>query len=178
MSTITIMLTRRRWNPISWLIRYGMPRSRFALALSSHAIVFDGDICYEATMLHGVREVPRQVAMAGQHAVYEKRFSVPNRAAGIAWARAQVCTYQPNPPKWLPKWLRSPLAVVLKLARNNYDFKGAFGIAFAPGRKWQEDDCWFCFEFAAGVLRAAGRDVFADLSHVGETALIAINPDY
>lgn len=150
MKTITILFTRRNWNPVSWLIRWAVPRSRFSLGLSSHAIVIDGDTCYEATMLHGVRAVPRHVALAGQVLVKETRYTVPDPAAGLEWLRGQV--------------------------GRPYDFAGAFGLAFGPGRSWAEDDCWFCYELAAATLRAAGRPVFANLSHVGETALMAINP--
>lgn len=151
METITIIFTRRRWNPMSWLIRWAMPRSRFAFALSSHAIVASPDgKCYEATMLHGVREVDRATALAGQHVVREIAYQVPDAAAGIRWAKGQVDT--------------------------RYDWRGALGLSFAPDRNWAQDDAWFCYEFAAGSLRAAGRQVFANLAHVGETALFAINP--
>ncbi|MGZ9027387.1 MAG: hypothetical protein ACXW2U_08955 [Telluria sp.] len=150
MSRLTVVFTRRRWNPVSWLIRWAMPRSRFSFALSSHAILVDGDDCYEATMLHGVRKVARAVALKNQIIVKETHYSVPDAAAGIQWAAGQVGT--------------------------PYDFRGAFGLAFAPGRDWAQEDCWFCYEFVAAVLRSAGRPVFANLSHVGETALMAINP--
>lgn len=152
MSTITIIFTLRRWNLISWLIRWVMPRSRFALALSSHAIVVGPDQCYEATMLYGVRPVDFVRALEGQTIVRTIRFQVPDVMAGIAWVEAQC--------------------------GKGYDWRGAFGLGLAPGRNWAEGDCWFCYELAAGVLQAAGRPVFANLSHVGETALMAINPDY
>ncbi|MBY0242661.1 MAG: hypothetical protein K2X55_25440 [Burkholderiaceae bacterium] len=151
MSTITIIFTRRHWNPVSWLIRWAMPRSRFALALSSHSIIAAPDgTCYEATMRHGVRVVDRATALSGQCVVREIAYKVPDVAAGIRWAQQQV--------------------------GKSYDWRGAFGLALAPGRNWADDGDWFCYEFSAGTLRAAGRDVFANLSHVGETALMAINP--
>lgn len=150
MGTITVLFTRRKWNPVSWLIRWAMPRSRFAFALSSHAIVVDGDDCYEATMTYGVRKVAREVALKNQIVVRETPYTVPDAAAGIAWAAKQ--------------------------AGKPYDFRGALGLALAPGRDWHEDDRWFCYEFAAAVLRHSKRPVFANLSHVGETALMAINP--
>ena len=150
MKTITVLFTRRRWSLVSWLIRWAMPRSRFALARSSHAIVVDGDTCYEATMLYGVREVPKHVALEGQIIVGTHHYQVPFPAAGLAWVRSQV--------------------------GRPYDFRGAFGLALAPGRDWAEDDCWFCYELAAAVLLHAGRREFVNLSHVGETALMAINP--
>jgi hypothetical protein len=176
MNTIRVIFTRRRWNPVSWLIRWAVPRSRFALALSSHCIVDAGDKCYEATMLHGVRDVPLPIAMKGQVLIKETRFSVRNRAAAIAFLEAQVCRYKPKLPRWLPKWLRVPLTIILVLINNNYDFKGAFGLALAPDRDWAEADLWYCYELVAAALQAGGRPVFANLTHVGETALMSINP--
>ncbi|NML62284.1 hypothetical protein HHL21_14600 [Massilia sp. RP-1-19] len=127
-------------------------------------------------MLHGVRKVPLAVAMAGQVLVKETHFYVPDPAAGVAFGESQLCTYEPKLPTWLPRWVRAPLAVALKIRNNNYDFKGAFGLSLAPGRDWAEAGFWFCYEFGAGWLRASGRNVFSNLSHVGETALMAINP--
>ena len=176
MGTVTFLYTRRRWNLISLSIRYAMPRSRFAMALSSHLIVRVGDTCYEAHLLHGVRKLPIAEAMAGQVLVKESHFFVPDPEAGIAFGEAQLCTYEPKLPAWLPKWIAAPVRIVLKMRYNNYDFKGAFGLSLAPGRDWAEDDFWFCYEYGAGWLRAAGRNVFVNLSHVGETALMAINP--
>jgi hypothetical protein len=151
MNTITIIFTRRRWNPMSWLIRWAMPRSRFAFALSSHAIVAapDGQ-CYEATMLHGVRAVDRATALAGQTVVLAVHYQVPDAAAGLAWVGDQV--------------------------GRAYDWRGAFGLSLSPDRDWAKDDSWFCYELAAGTLRAAGRPLFSNLSHIGEVALMAINP--
>jgi hypothetical protein len=152
LNTITIIFTRRRWNPVSWLIRWVMPRSRFALALSSHAIVVGPERCYEATMLHGVRPVEFFEALKGQLTVRAIHYKVPDPDAGIAWVEAQC--------------------------GKRYDWRGAFGLGLAPGRNWAEDDRWFCYELAAGALLAAGRPVFTNLSHVGEIALMAINPDF
>jgi hypothetical protein len=176
MDAVTILFTRRRRNPVSWLIRWAMPRSRFAFALSSHAIVCAYGRCFEATMLHGVREVDRATALAGQTLVRERAYQVPNGAAGLRWARTQLCTYQPSLPRWLPAWAQRVAATALHIANSNYDWRGALGLGLAPDRDWAEDGNWFCYEFAAAFLRACGRDVFADLAHVGETALLAINP--
>lgn len=150
MDHITVLFTRRRFNPISWLIRWAVPRSRFALALSSHCIVDGGGMVYEAHMLHGVREITREEAIKGLVLVKLTSYQVPDAAAGIAWAKDQV--------------------------GKGYDWRGAIGLGLTPYRDWSEDDKWFCYEFAAGVLRAAGRPVFENLTHVGETALMAINP--
>lgn len=150
MNTITVLFTRRKWNPVSWLIRWAVPRSRFALSLSSHCLIDDGDVMYEANMLHGVRGADRETALKGLTIVKETRYQVPDRAAGIAWAKAQV---------------GAP-----------YDWPGAMGLGLTPYRDWKQGDKWFCYEYVAGALSAAGRPVFENLTHVGETALMAINP--
>ena len=147
----TLVYTKRPWNLISWAIRWAMPRSRFALALSSHVIIDAPDgMCYEATMLHGVRKVERAAALAGAVVVREIQHEVPNPQAGMQWLQDQV--------------------------NKGYDWSGAFGLSLAPDRDWAEPDRWYCYELAAGFLRAAGRDVFANLSHIGETALLSLNP--
>ena len=148
--TLTLLFTRRKWNPVSWLIRWGVPRSRFALAMSSHCIVDAGDVLYEANKLHGVRAVDRATALEGQTIVARIDYTVPDTAAGIAWARSQI--------------------------GKPYDWPGALGLGLTPYRDWKQDDKFFCYEFGAAVLRAAGRNVFANLTHIGETALMAINP--
>ena len=151
MSSLHVIYTKRNWNPVSWAIRYAMPRSRFALSLSSHAIIAaPGGLCYEATMMHGVRAVDRVTALAGATIVHEAHYAVPDVDAALQWLHGQV--------------------------GKKYDWRGAFGLSLAPGRDWAEPDRWFCYELAAGAMRAGGRDVFANLSHVGETALLAINP--
>lgn len=75
-----------------------------------------------------------------------------------------------------PEVHRSPAAHCTHMGNNNYDFLGAFGLMLAPRRDWAGEESWFCYEFGAGWLRTAGRDVFANLSHVGEIALMSINP--
>lgn len=151
MNTITVLFTRRRWNAISWLIRWAVPRSRFALSLSSHCMVLAGDTVYEATMLHGVRRVPREVAMHGQHLVKMTQYQVPRPSAGLEWLDAQV--------------------------GKPYDWGGAFGLSLAPDRRWSDASAWYCYELAAAALHAAGRPAFADLNHIGETALMSIAPE-
>lgn len=63
MNKITIIFTTRKWNPVSWFIRWCLPRSRFANSLASHCLIVDGDYVIEANMLHGVRRVPSDVGM-------------------------------------------------------------------------------------------------------------------
>lgn len=150
MSAITVLFTTRRFNPISWLIRWAVPRSRFALSLSSHCIVADGMTAYEATMLHGVRRTDLATALKGSILIDKRVYGVPDAAAGLAFAEAQV--------------------------GKSYDWPGALGLGLTPGRDWKQDDKWFCYEFAAAVIHASGRPIFASLTNVGETALMAINP--
>lgn len=175
MNTVTVRFTRRRRNVISWLIRWTVPRSRFALALSSHCLVNAEGGWFEATMLYGVRPID-PAALSDQLTVKETRYWVPNAEAGHAFLLAQVCRYVPKPPRWIPKWAQRFYAGVAKAWKNNYDWGGALGLGLAPGRDWSCPDCWYCYELAAGTLSAAGRPVFSALSHVGETALMAINP--
>lgn len=176
MTSIVILFTRRQWNPVSWAIRWAMPRSRFAWALSSHAIIAVGDIYYEATMIHGVRKGTADIVLAGQQVVRSVVHAVPDVAAGVVWAEAQLCQFRPTAPAWLPKFLRPAYCMLQMVLHSNYDWKGAFGLGLAPDRNWADEADWFCYEFVAGFLRAAGRPLFANLSHVGETALLAINP--
>lgn len=128
-------------------------------------------------MWYGVREVDRSTAMKGLTVVKITDYQVPDAAAGIAWIKSQLCTYVPPPkPRWMPQAIWSPVEVVLRMLHSNYDWNGALGLGLTPYRDWTEDDLWFCFELIAGALRAAGRPVFANLTHVGETALMSINP--
>lgn len=151
MKKITLIFTKRNWNPVSWLIRFCIPRSRFAMSISSHCLIDDGDNLIEASMFHGVRRVPREVALKGLTVVGKIDYSVPDAEAGLAWARSQVGT--------------------------RYDFRGAFGLALSPYREWLEDDAWFCYELGGATLVAAGKNCFRSVGHISETILLAINPD-
>jgi hypothetical protein len=150
MQTITVLFTKRKWNPISWLIRWALPRSRFALAVSSHCLIVDGDYRIEANILYSVRRSKESVAMSGLTIVRQVDYNVPDAEAGLAWARDK--------------------------AGEKYDFVGAFGLALRPDRDWLEPGSWFCYELAAGALRAAGKDVFAMQGHVTESMLLMIKP--
>lgn len=150
MNQITIVFTKRKLNPGSWLIRWALPRSRFKWAISSHCMIEDGDFVIEANMLHGVRRVLRDEAMKGLTVVQTVSFSVPDADAGLRWARDQV--------------------------GQEYDFKGAFGLALAPDRNWIESGSWFCYELAAGAILQAGRDAFRLIGHVTESQLLLLKP--
>lgn len=150
MEKLTVIFTKRKWNPASWLIRWCMPRSRFHLSLSSHCLIEDGDYLIEATMLHGVRRTTRDVALKGQTVVATVDYKVPDAQAGLAFAREQV--------------------------GMSYDFKGAFGIAVAPDRDWTKEGWWFCYELAAAAIMAAGRPLFRSAGHITEGALLLVKP--
>lgn len=150
MSTITLIFTTRKWNPASWLIRWALPRSRFANALASHSMIIDGSYAIEANMLHGVRRVRLSDALDGSVEVERISYLVADADGGIEWARSQV--------------------------GKPYDWAGAFGLALAPDRSWQEDSDWDCFEFCAATLAKAGRELFTDHAHITGSMLMAIKP--
>lgn len=150
MAHITVIFTKRNWNPVSFLIRFCIPRSRFAMALASHCLIEDGDYCIEASMLHGTRRVLKSEALKGAEVVAVVKYEVPDAEAGLEFARNQV--------------------------GKPYDFKGAFGLALSPYRDWAEPDCWFCFELAAATLEKAGRDAFVNIGHINDSILLALKP--
>lgn len=152
MGQITVIFTKRDWNPGSYLIRWGLPKTRFQVAPASHCLIKDGDFYIEAAMIHGVRRTKADVALKGLTVVAEVTFDVPDAEAGLAWARTQV--------------------------GKPYDYKGAFGLALAPDRDWMEPDKWFCFELAAAVLAKAGKDYFREnAGHINGNLLLAIKPN-
>ena len=148
MQQAVILFTRRRWHPVSWLIRWALPVSRFKWARASHSMVLDGDHVIHATMLHGLVRQPLAEAMKSQVLVRRKDYEVPDLEAGLTWARQQAEDGRP------------------------YDFKGAFGVSLKPDRNWQHDDAWFCHEFCAAFLHACGRRMFDRFGHVTDTALL------
>lgn len=150
MGTIRVLFTRRKWNPISYIIRWILPRNRWCVAKSSHAMIVDGEYIIEATMLHGVRRVLRDVALKGQEVVATVDYNAPEAHLGITYAWMQLGA--------------------------KYDWKGVLGIGTDVDRNWQEDDAWYCYELVAYVLKMAGKDVFADTGHITEHVLLAIKP--
>lgn len=151
MSKATIVFTTRPWNPVSWLIRWALPASRFKWARASHSMILIDGYVIHATMMNGVVRQPFAEAMKHQKIVTMRDYSVPDLDAGIAWAMAQV--------------------------GKPYDFKGAFGVALDPDREWREDDSWFCHELSAGFLNACGKRIFDKYGHVTDTSLLLINPN-
>jgi hypothetical protein len=149
MNNVTIVFTKRSWNPVSWLIRWALPVSRFKWARASHSMILVDGTVYQATMLHGVVKQPWAEAIQGQDIVCMRPFVVPDKAAGVSWVEAQV--------------------------GKGYDWRGAFGVSLSPDRDWREDDSWFCHELSAGFLHACGRRVFDRFGHVTDTALLLVN---
>lgn len=176
MQTIRVIFTRRTWNPVSWLIRWAVPRSRFAWALSSHCLIVDGDYMIEAHMIYGVRRARASDALNGLTTVQTVDYSVPDAEAGLTWARGQVCGYSYARPGWMPAWICPTVAAVMLALHNNYDWRGAFGTALTPWRDWFDPVSWFCYELGAGALRAAGRDAFAHTGYITESTLLSIKP--
>lgn len=151
MEKMKVIFTKRNWNPGSYLIRWGLPKSRFKVAPMSHCLIVDGDYLIEANMEHGVRRVLAADGLKSLTIVAEVEYNVPDLAAGIEYARSQV--------------------------GKPYDFKGAFGLALAPDRDWTAEDKWFCFELAAAALAKAGRNDFRDdAGHITGNLLLAIKP--
>jgi len=151
METISVVFTKRNWNPGSYLIRWGLPKSRFKVAPASHCLIRDGEYMIQASMEGGVIRSLAADAMKHLTTVEEVSYTVDNAEAGLAYARSQV--------------------------GKPYDFKGAFGLALAPDRDWTAEDKWFCFELAAAALAKAGRNDFRDdAGHITGNLLLAIKP--
>jgi hypothetical protein len=124
------------------------------MAPASHVITLDGNsgFAIEANMLHGVRRVTVEEAIRGAVVVSTVDYEVPDAEAGLVWLRATA-------------------------ERNaDYDFKGAFGVALAPDRNWQEDSDWFCSELHANGMVKAGRRTFVDNARVTPYNLMCIEP--
>jgi uncharacterized protein YycO len=150
MDTIRVLFTKQKWNPISYLIRWALPRNRINWSKSSHGMIVDGDYIIEASMLHGVRRVPREVALAGKTIVATVDYSVPDAHNGITWAWTQIGA--------------------------KYDWLAALGLGVDLNRNWRDPSKWYCYELVAATLAEAGKDVFADTGHITETVLLGIKP--
>jgi len=151
MDTVTVIFTKSLMSPISWLIRWVLPRSRFALGRSSHCFIKFGDVYYQAELTNGVScTSDAAAALKGCTIVDTISYEVPDAEAGHAFVVQQI--------------------------GKKYDLTGVLGLGLNPSRNWSEDNSWFCYELAAGVLKASGLDVFDNLNHVTEIALMAIRP--
>ncbi|WP_290906247.1 YiiX/YebB-like N1pC/P60 family cysteine hydrolase [Aquabacterium sp.] len=88
----------------------------------------------EASAFHGVVERPWADFIADVSRYALKPLWVPDEAAAIAFARAQV--------------------------GKRYDWPGVIGIALR--RDWQERDSWFCSELIEAAAVAGGRQRFVN----------------
>lgn len=153
MSQLTVVYTKSPLSPLSWLVRWALPRSRFALALSSHCVILDNEdegYCYHAMLGQGVRKITVNEAYKGSKIVKVIKYNLPDVKSAMRFLDSQC--------------------------GKGYDLKGAFGISISPDRDWSEDDKWFCYELTAAAIKAGGRDVFTNLSHITEIALMALKP--
>ena len=150
MGKIKLIFTRTKWSPISWVIRYSLPRTRFALGLSSHCYIVsdkDSGYYYEADPFKGVRLIHNSEAITNSMLIVrELYYTVSDVDKGCLFLKEQL--------------------------GKKYDFSAALGISLNPDRKWDDDSKWYCYELAAGCLSAAGRTDFTNISHVTEYALI------
>lgn len=150
MDKLTVVFTKDTRNPLSWLIRWVLPRSRFAWALSSHCYIVNGDDWYQSVAPKGVCKVSRSEALRTDTIVKTIDYYVPNASAGIAFLESQL--------------------------GKKYDYKGAIGLGIGPDRNWSDSDRWFCYELAAMALKVSGGPQFNSVSHITEIALMAIAP--
>lgn len=174
MQHIRLIYTKNRFGLVSYLVRWLLPLSRVKLAYSSHVMVVDGDYAIEATPVYGVRRLLLADALRGLTVVGVRDYPVADAEAGLIWLRTQVCTYEPSPPTWLPRWAQDVVALAQRVRHSNYDFKGVLGLGIAPDRDWQDESAWYCYEVAARTLLEAGLDVFADTGHMTEQTLLGI----
>lgn len=129
---VTVRFTTKwPWNPTSPVIaRLGGSRQW------SHCMAIIDDEAYEATMWHGCRVVPVDVAMAGVASYRDMAVWVPDIEAAKAFGRDQD--------------------------GKGYDFAGAFGIPFMASENWADDSRWWCSEETL-MLLAAGGTILLDM---------------
>jgi hypothetical protein len=126
----TIRFTTR-WppNPASLVIaRLGGSR------LFSHCMTIIDDIAYEATMTHGCRVVPIDVAMHGVSKYQDMYVPITDKAGALAFGLAQD--------------------------GKGYDFAGVFGLPFLASEDWADDSKWWCSEHVFMMLGAGGVWLF------------------
>lgn len=154
MDKITVIFTKTNWSLVSWLIRWTLPRSRFALALSSHCYIkadnyTDGEFLYEADPIHGVRIIKKPDAFSKRTIVVKEiTFTVTNKDKGFEFLDMQL--------------------------GKKYDFKAAFGIGLSPLRDWGDEQRWYCYELAGSCVKAANGPQFNSVSHITEYALMLL----
>ena len=125
-NNITLRFTTKwPYNVSSWIIARAAGSNQW-----SHVMAIVGDTAYEATMLHGCRGVPVDVAMHGVKCYQDMIVEVPDIEKSIQWAKEQI--------------------------GKKYDFAGAFGIPFCASQDWNDDRKWWCSEHNFMMLGAGG----------------------
>lgn len=96
----------------------------------SHCMTIIDGLAYEATMLHGCRVVPVDVAMEGVAFYLDMFIEVEDVKSMIDFGNAQD--------------------------GKGYDYGGAFGIPFLASDDWSDSTKWWCSELCFMQLGAAG----------------------
>lgn len=91
-------------------------------------IVVDDDMLLSAAAPYGVEFSMREDRLARASAAVMIELPVPDEPAAIAWAMRQLA--------------------------KPYDWLGVIGLGLH--RNWQDDDAWFCSEFAMQAAQAGG----------------------
>lgn len=152
MKHLTLIFTKRTFNPISLAIRMANPVSFTTLAPASHVLILDGDHVIEANMLHGVRRVKREDGLKGASIVDTLSYEVHDAEKALEWLRGEA------------------------RRKAKYDYLGAFGLGITPNRNWQDPTDWFCFELAANALEKGGRYTFRNYARVTANMLMSLHP--
>lgn len=130
MDALTLRFTTKwPWNVTSPIIaRLGGSRD------FSHVMTVIDGMAYEATMLHGCRVVPLDVAMDGVAKYRDMTIAVPDIDAAIRWGVDQDGA--------------------------GYDFAGAFGLPFLMSDDWADESKWWCSELCFMQVLKAGVTLF------------------
>ena len=92
-----------------------------------------GGTAYEATMLHGCRAVPVEVAMKGVVGYQDMLVPVSDLGKAVEFGKNQI--------------------------GKPYDFAGAFGLPLLMSDDWSDWSKWWCSELTFMQLGAAGNFV-------------------
>lgn len=150
MDQLRAIFTKRPYHPGSLLIRCANPVSFVKIAPASHVITVDGEYGIEAHSHFGVRRARLTTLLKGLDVVTVKNYEVQNAEEGLRWGRESA------------------------ERKDKYDFKGALALGLAPGRDWQDETDWFCFEHFANIMAKAGRKPFANNAHITAYMLLSL----
>jgi hypothetical protein len=125
MDALTLRFTTK-WplNVASYLIARGTGSK-----MCSHVMLIREGMAYEATMLHGCRKVPLDVAMDGVAKYQDMALAVPDLETGLAWIEEQM--------------------------GKAYDY-AALLLPVLASDDWADDSKWWCSELVFMCLLKAG----------------------